>query len=50
MKNVAKMMSTESDIPYKFQVLQLPVSEFIQSSILKKLAVLEEMSSEMGES
>ena len=50
MKTVSKMLSTENDVPYKFQVLRLPVSEFVQSTILKKLAVLEEMSAEMGES
>jgi len=36
----------ESDIPIKFQILTLPVSEYVKTNVLKKLAAIEDDSGE----
>jgi ATP-dependent Lon protease len=41
-----KLYSTDSEVPLKFRVLNLPISEYIKSSVLKKVQTLEDESGE----
>jgi len=41
-----KNFGAESDIPLKFQIIKLPVSEYVKTTVLKKLTVLEDESGE----
>lgn len=47
MQNISNFMSTDTEVPLRFQVMQLPVSDFVKATVLKKIAILEE---EGGES
>jgi ATP-dependent Lon protease len=48
MKQLSTLVS--SDVPHKFRVLELPVSESIKAAVIKKINVLNEMDSDAGES
>lgn len=48
MKRISNLMTDEGDVPYKFKVLQLPVSDYTKSIVLKKLDALAEMNMDTG--
>lgn len=50
MKRVANLSLTEGEIPNKFKVLQLPISDYMKSTVIKKMNALAEMGNENGES
>jgi ATP-dependent Lon protease len=50
MERVAKLGLEEGDIPYKFKVLDMPISDYMKSHVIKKINMLSEMSSDGGES
>uniref|UniRef100_A0A6C0CTF7 AAA+ ATPase domain-containing protein n=1 Tax=viral metagenome TaxID=1070528 RepID=A0A6C0CTF7_9ZZZZ len=41
-----KNFGADSDIPLKFQIIKLPVSEYIKTTVLKKLSAIEDESGE----
>lgn len=41
-----KNFGTESDVPLKFQIVRLPISEYIKTTVLKKVAAIEDDSGE----
>ena len=41
-----KNFGAESDIPLKFQIIRLPISEYIKTTVLKKLTAIEDDSGE----
>ena len=41
-----KNFGAESDVPLKFQIIQLPISEYIKTTVLKKLSAIEDDSGE----
>ena len=49
MKQLSALVS-DGDIPYKFRVLELPVSDSIKANVIKKLDVLAKMDGDGGES
>ena len=49
MKQIATLVS-HGDVPYKFRVLELPVSDAIKASVIKKIDVLDKMDMDGGES
>ena len=49
MTRVSSLVIDEGEIPYKFRVLQLPISDYVKSSVIKKITVLNEMDGESGE-
>ena len=48
MKQLSTLVS--SDVPHKFRVLDLPVSDSVKAAVIKKINVLNEMDSDAGES
>lgn len=50
MKRVANLSLNEGDIPNKFKVLQLPISDYMKSNVIKKMNALAEMGNDNGES
>jgi len=50
MTRVSKLTIDNGEIPNKFKVLQLPISDYMKSNVIKKLNILSEMSSDIGES
>ncbi len=50
MERVAKLGLEEGDIPYKFKVLDMPISDYMKSHVIKKINMLSEMSPDGGES
>lgn len=44
MTRMSNMALNEGDIPHKFRVLQMPISDYIKSSVIKKIECLTEMS------
>jgi len=48
MKQLSSLVS--SDVPHKFRVLDLPVSDTVKASVIKKINALNEMDSDAGES
>ena len=48
MKQLSSLVS--SDVPHKFRVLDLPVSDSVKAAVIKKINVLNEMESDAGES
>jgi ATP-dependent Lon protease len=49
MKQLAGLISN-GDVPYKFRILDLPVSDAIKASVIKKIDVLNKMDMDNGES
>jgi ATP-dependent Lon protease len=49
MKKMTEMNIGEGEVPHKFRVLELPVSDYIKSTVIKKIAAVEEMGMENGE-
>jgi ATP-dependent Lon protease len=50
MERISKLGLEEGDVPYKFKVLDMPISDYMKSHIIKKINMLSEMSSDGGES
>lgn len=50
MKRVATLTLNEGDVPNKFKVLQLPISDYMKSNVIKKMNALAEMGNDTGES
>jgi ATP-dependent Lon protease len=50
MERISKLSAEDGDIPYKFRVLEMPISDYMKSSIIKKINMLSEMSGDGGES
>lgn len=48
MKRVSTLLNNEGDVPFKFKILQLPISDYMKSLVLKKLDALDEMSMDSG--
>jgi ATP-dependent Lon protease len=49
MKQLSALVS-DGDVPYKFRVLELPVSDSVKANVIKKLDVLARMDEDGGES
>jgi len=50
MKRMSSLSVAEGEAPHKFRVLELPVSDYVKSSVIKKISAVEEMGPESGES
>jgi ATP-dependent Lon protease len=50
MERVIKNGFEDGDVPYKFRVLRLPISEYMKSQIIKKTNALADMPPDSGES
>jgi ATP-dependent Lon protease len=48
MKQLAVLV-TDSEVPYKFRILDLPVSDAVKATVIKKLDVLDKMDNDGGE-
>lgn len=49
MSEIAKLVR-DGDVPYKFRVLELPVSDSVKAAVIKKIDMLNEMGPDAGES
>ncbi len=49
MKQVSTHVLDEGEIPHKFRVLSLPIADYVKSSVIKKLATLDEIQDMGGE-
>ena len=49
MNRVSSMVLDEGETPHKFRVLQLPISDYVKSSVIKKIATLNEICSDGGD-
>lgn len=49
MKRVSTHVLDEGEIPNKFRVLELPIPDYVKSTVIKKLTTLSEIQSEGGE-
>jgi ATP-dependent Lon protease len=49
MKRVSSHNLDEGDIPHKFRVLELPISDFVKSTVIKKITTLTEIQEQGGE-
>ena len=49
MSKMTALSVSEGDIPHKFRVLELPISDYIKANVIKKIAAVEEMGSDSGE-
>jgi ATP-dependent Lon protease len=49
MTRMSTLVLDEGDIPHKFRVLQLPISDYVKSSVLKKISLLNESCGEGNE-
>uniref|UniRef100_A0A6C0F098 ATPase AAA-type core domain-containing protein n=1 Tax=viral metagenome TaxID=1070528 RepID=A0A6C0F098_9ZZZZ len=50
MEKMSSLALTEGDVPHKFKVLELPISDYVKSTVIKKISAVEEMGAEAGES
>jgi ATP-dependent Lon protease len=49
MKRMSSLSMSEGEVPHKFRVLELPVSDYVKSTVIKKISAVEEMGPESGE-
>ena len=49
MTKMTALSMTEGDVPHKFRVLELPISDYIKSNVIKKIAAVEDMGADSGE-
>ena len=49
MTRMSNLVLDNGDIPHKFRVLQLPISDYVKSSVLKKISILNEPTGEGNE-
>jgi ATP-dependent Lon protease len=50
MERISKISGEEGDVPYKFKVLDMPISDYMKSHVIKKINMLSEMSGDSSES
>lgn len=50
MERISKLGLEEGDIPYKFKVLEMPITDYMKSHIIKKINMLSDMCGDGGES
>lgn len=50
MERIAKLGHEDGEVPYKFKVLDMPISDYMKSHVIKKINMLSEMSPDGGES
>jgi len=50
MNRVSRVSLDDGEVPNKFKILQLPISDYMKSNVIKKLSTLSEMGSDIGES
>lgn len=48
MTRVSNLMNEEGEVPYKFKILGLPISDYLKTMILKKIEALAEMNMDSG--
>jgi ATP-dependent Lon protease len=48
MKGLAKLVS-DGEVPYKFRVLELPISDQLKASVIRKIDILNEMDADGGD-
>lgn len=49
MKRVSTHVLNEGDVPHKFRVLELPISDFVKSNVITKITTLSEIQEQGGE-
>ena len=49
MTRMSNLVLDDGEIPHKFRVLQLPISDYVKSSVLKKISILNESCGEGNE-
>jgi ATP-dependent Lon protease len=49
MNRMSNLNLDEGSVPYKFRVLQLPVSDYVKTSVIKKITALNEICNEGGD-
>lgn len=49
MKKMTSLSIAEDEVPHKFKVLELPISDYIKSNVIKKISAVEEMGPDSGE-
>lgn len=49
MTRMSTMVLDDGEIPYKFQVLQMPISDYVKSNVIKKISILNDTSGEGNE-
>lgn len=49
MKRVSTYDLNEGDVPYKFKILELPIADYIKSTVIKKITTLNEIQDQGGE-
>lgn len=50
MNRVSSLVLDEGETPHKFRVLQLPISDYVKSSVIKKISMLNDICSDGGDS
>jgi ATP-dependent Lon protease len=50
MEKMSSLSITEGEVPHKFKILELPISDYIKSIVIKKISAVDEMGPEAGES
>lgn len=46
MSRISSLSLDEGDVPHKFRILELPISDYVKTSVIKKLDILNDMASE----
>lgn len=49
MNRVSNLAIDEGEVPFKFRILELPISDFVKANVMKKIDVLNEVGYENGE-
>lgn len=49
MNRVSSLVLDEGEVPHKFRILELPISDFVKSNVIKKLTMLTEIREEGGD-
>jgi ATP-dependent Lon protease len=50
MERISKLSGEDGEVPYKFKVLDMPISDYMKSHVIKKINMLSEMSGDSSES
>lgn len=48
MNRVSNLMNEEGEVPYKFKILGLPISDYLKTMVLKKIEALADLNMESG--
>lgn len=49
MNRISSLVLDEGEMPHKFRVLQMPISDYVKSSVIKKITTLSEVNPDSGE-